>query len=482
MTACDLIRLLPRDIRRHWHDFNRSQSFFTMLSESLLLIAGTLHLVICPYTKVEESFNLQAMHDLLYHQGNISKYDHLEFPGVVPRTFIGPLFVSLLSAPFVALSSFLGLSKAYSQVIVRGVLGLSVLYAFIKFKQAVRIKFGKDVARYMTLLTITQFHFLFYVTRPLPNVFALALVLLAFRSWLLRHHKSFIWLSAFAILVFRSELCILCGLLLIMELLTSKLSINKLLQYAIPAGFVSLVMNKSSNWGTSPFLWYFYSAIPRALGTSLFFVPIGGYVDSRVRTLLLPTIGFVFLYSILPHKELRFIIYVFPVLNIAAARAITFILNNLHKSVVYKILTIGVIGHFVLNTLISSGFLYVSSINYPGGQALWQLHHTQMSSGPVHIHIDVQSAQTGISRFMQINPEWIYNKTEDLVPGSKDMMSFSHLMLGATDKTSKQLTPYKDSHDILFQISAFSGLAIDRKLKQPFIKREQNIFVLQKKT
>ena len=63
----------------------------------LLAAITTAHVVLAPYTKVEESFNIQAIHDLCHLGHNIQQYDHLEFSGVVPRTFIGEPFGSATS-------------------------------------------------------------------------------------------------------------------------------------------------------------------------------------------------------------------------------------------------------------------------------------------------------------------------------------------------------------------------------------------------
>lgn len=63
----------------------------------MILLTGLilLHLFVAPYTKVEESFHVQATHDLLVYgfpfgdSVNRAQYDHVEFPGAVPRTAVG---------------------------------------------------------------------------------------------------------------------------------------------------------------------------------------------------------------------------------------------------------------------------------------------------------------------------------------------------------------------------------------------------------
>jgi alpha-1,6-mannosyltransferase len=78
---------------------------------SLIPLFVLLHLFVSPYTKVEESFNIQAIHDILIHgipgenadQFLTANYDHVSFPGSVPRTFAGALVLSGLSRPVAGL-------------------------------------------------------------------------------------------------------------------------------------------------------------------------------------------------------------------------------------------------------------------------------------------------------------------------------------------------------------------------------------------
>uniref|UniRef100_A0A8C6RKA6 Mannosyltransferase n=1 Tax=Nannospalax galili TaxID=1026970 RepID=A0A8C6RKA6_NANGA len=368
----------------------RSSGRRPLLLLGLLVTVAAIHLVTCPYTKVEESFNLQATHDLLYHRLDIDRYDHHEFPGVVPRTFLGPLLMAVFSSPAVYVLSLLEVSKFYSQLIVRGVLGLGVIFGLWTLQKEVRRQFGATVAAMFCWITATQFHLMFYCSRTLPNVLALAVVLPAVTAWLKHRWALFVWLSAFAIIVFRAELCLLLGLMLLLTLYRRRMSISRLFWHAIPAG--------------------------ASLG-----------------------------------------------------------LNNYKKSWLYKVGTLLVIGHLVINAAYTATSLCVSHFNYPGGVAMQQLHDLVPPQTDVLLHIDVAAAQTGVSRFLQVNSDWRYDKREDVQPGTAGMLDYTHILMEASPR---HLALYRDTHRVLASISGTTDVSLNLTKLPPFEVNLQTKLVL----
>jgi alpha-1,6-mannosyltransferase len=171
----------------HWHKDTLlivpADLFLNLLLPSVIF----LHLFIAPYTKVEESFPLQATHDLLTYgvplpfsknaSAILNSYDHTSFPGAVPRTFVGAAVLAAVCKPIIALIDLSNGSDNFAdpQLVVRGVLGLFNAFALLRFGNGVDKAFGNGVSRWYKIMLVGQFHVLFYASRTLPNMFAFGL-------------------------------------------------------------------------------------------------------------------------------------------------------------------------------------------------------------------------------------------------------------------------------------------------------------------
>jgi alpha-1,6-mannosyltransferase len=391
---------------------------------------------------------------------------------------------------------------------VRGVLGLLVCLAFISFRRAVQTTLGRTTASLLVLITCSQFHFLFYASRPLPNTFALVPALFAFRSWLLGRHAPFIWSSAAAIVLFRAELAGLLGIMMMVEVVRGRCGVWTLFKHSVPAGLLWLgltvgvdsvfwgrwvwpegevlwfntVLNKSRLWGTKPIWWYFASALPRSLLLPLLSLPVAVVTEPRSRLPLLCALVYVFLYSLLPHKELRFIVYTIPLFNVVAALAYSNIWKNRRKLPVF--VRLGAVCSLLVSFGVALCFLSVSRHNYPGGHAMSLLHRlvdrdTEMKlGGRVSVHVGVEAAMTGVSRFGEERQSWNYSKREDLVPGSAEMLEFDFLLISVEDHHY-----YQESHDLVGRSEGFTRLDWSPSLFPPLrIVLQDRILVLAKKS
>jgi alpha-1,6-mannosyltransferase len=321
---------------------------------------------------------------------------------------------------------------------------------------------------WLLLITACQFHIPFYSSRMLPNTFALAVVLQSYACWVEGQIQSAASLLVLGTAIFRCDLLLLLGSIGSSWLLLRQLGIVEALTIGIVTGIVALfltvpldsllwqrvlwpegevfyfntILGKSKEWGTSPWYWYFASAIPKAMLLTMLLVPLSTFrfaellviwerklrkrwndqsfstnnnnnnnnkvgimalhslsnvVDTTWLPFLLPIFGFVIMYSFLGHKEMRFIFPALPILNLAAAVGmskldrLSFSSNDITKKddkadAVSWVARLG-FGCGILCMLTTLGgslvFVAVSRWNYPGGDALMALvrHIQQQQRG-----------------------------------------------------------------------------------------------------
>jgi len=287
-------------------------------------------------------------------------------------------------------------------------------------------------------------------------------------------------LLTFAAVVIRAELAALLGSFAIQLLLDGRISLARLIRVGVFSSLISIAVTvsidsyfwdhwpiwpefysiyfnvyegKSAEWGVSPF-WTYITSLPRLLLATALFIPIGFMRDGRIRSLVQPTILYIFLMSFLAHKEWRFVVYIVPLLNIAAAHGAQTFLYRRRRSIWSRVALLTVVGALALNTVATVLLTRASMVNYPGGTALALLNERYADSSHVHVHISNLAAQSGASLFLHTHAPpyrerlgvlppttssavyhpWIYNKTENLTPADIAYSStFTHVIAESRD-------------------------------------------------
>ncbi|KAJ7749245.1 glycosyltransferase family 22 protein [Mycena olivaceomarginata] len=441
--------------------------------DALILATGWTHVLLAPYTKVEESFNLHAVHDVLMYgvaPSSLPNYDHFVFAGAVPRY--------IHRDPAIYLASSFGLvpSKFELQVIVRLVLASINAIGLCLIRHAVSRRFGRPTGLYYTLITCSQFHVPFWMGRTLPNMFALfpvnlsAYLLIARAPNTLKPSQRSVIVSiaslVFSAVVFRAEVAALAGALVLQSIYSGHITfwraftvgaISSLASIAFTVSvdsyfwgqpylwpewhsiYFNVVEGKSADWGTSPAHAYLTSHLPKLLLSALPLSLFAAFSSSpkRLVSLVFPNAVLVGAMSALGHKEWRFIVYIVPVWNVVAARGMSAMVSQRKSSILGRLLFAAAFGALLAN-LGATALLTVAGMrNYPGGHAMAILN--TRASGPVNAHIANLALQSGASLFTHVhappypaflaassssNTSWVYVKTDN--PAS--FTGYTHLV------------------------------------------------------
>ncbi|CAI4052200.1 hypothetical protein SUVZ_14G3480 [Saccharomyces uvarum] len=504
--------------------------------DTVLLGVISFHLIKAPFTKVEESFNIQAIHDILkYSVFDISQYDHLKFPGVVPRTFVGAVIIAMLSRPYLYVSSLIQAAKPSSidvQLVVRGVVGLTNGISFIYLKNALQDMFDEitkkkkeenenqdayvydSAGSWFIFFLIGSFHLMFYSTRTLPNfIMTLPLTNVALGWVLLGRYNAAIFLSAFVAIVFRLEVAALSAGIALFAVIFKKISLSGAIKFGIfglglgsiigitidsyfwqewclpevDGFFFNVISGYASKWGVEPITAYFTHYLRMMfMPPTVLLLNYFGYklAPTNLKIISLASLFHVVIMSLQPHKEWRFIIYAVPSVLLLGATGAAHLWENMKVRKITNVLFLTILPLSILASfLISMGFLYISRMNYPGGEALASFNNMIVENNitNVTVHMSIPPCMTGVTLFGELNHDVygvIYDKTENTTILEDMWPSFDYLV---THEPTAAHLPFEntatDHWELIGSTKMFTGF--DPSYITNFVFQEKvNVFSL----
>ncbi|OAF70066.1 hypothetical protein A3Q56_02175 [Intoshia linei] len=383
-----------------------------------------------PFNKVEESFQVQALHDNVYVD-NLNDFDHFEFPGAVDRSFIPSYVNSRTLKLIIHVLNICGIppSKILVLCIGRLILSLLALISFVYYYASC----GKNSKKYFFIVLYTQFHILFYSTRFLSNYMALPFVTIGLAAAKNGKSKLFIWTVVFSAIILRCEVGLLFCIYAVTLLIQRKIKFgNLVIQTFIALGFFivvsfyidsiywnkstipeinafifNIIKNENVKWGTMPFFWYFNTAMPKMMGAYIFIFVYQCLTHKRqFLYTMLPSLVYIFIYSFVAHKENRFIVYaLIPATEIISQGMDSICKKHIMGNIFVKL-------SIVINVALCIIGCFRGYYNYPGATAMLKLTEYHKVHDTIHktVHVDTFCLQNGVSRFITLKGLTVHKK------------------------------------------------------------------------
>lgn len=356
---------------------------------------------------------------------------------------------------------------------------------------------------------------MFYSSRPLPNfVMTLPLTNIVLSLVLLNRFKWAIFLCAFTAIIFRLEVAGLGVGLTLLSIYIKKISLSNAIAYGgfgvsigaafsllidsyfwkescvpeVDAFIFNVISGQASKWGTeSPIAYFTHYIRMMFIPPTVLLLNYFGFklAPTNLKIISLAAYFHIFIMSFQPHKEWRFIIYAIPPIMLLGSTAAAYLWENFKVDSFGSMALLGLLPLSpVLSAIFSMTSLYISSLNYPGGEALATFNQYILNQNVTNatVHISVPPCMTGVTLFGQLYEDQYgitYDRTENEQELKQLWPSFDYLI---THEPSPEYLPQFDknktlSWEIVDSAKMFTGFNMTY-VNELFFQEDQNALSL----